>query len=102
MSHKPVGEWGKFANFRSLSFDLECLNGDTFPGMGEVPVIQIGCIFADNENPEGFFKLILTLKECAPIFGVEVICFEDERDLLLVMYKFTRILNPFMKFKILE
>ena len=86
MSHKPVGEWGKFANFRTCSFDLECLNGDTFPGMGEVPVIQIGCVFADNENPEGFFKLILTLKECAPIFGVEVICFEDERDLLLVMF----------------
>ena len=71
------------APLRVLSFDLECAGRrGIFPQAREDPVIQIALQFevygATSQPP----PVLLSLKECDPIDGAEVVSFEDERDLL--------------------
>ncbi|MES1903380.1 MAG: hypothetical protein MHPSP_003090, partial [Paramarteilia canceri] len=84
ISHSPENEWGKIANYRILSFDLEAMNDKgRFPTADRNEVIQIASVCADQNHPQGFVKIILTLGQCDPIPGAEIFCFDDEKELLL-------------------
>ena len=87
MSYAPKGEWSGISNYRILSTDIEGVGPtNAFPKPEDMTIIQIGNVFADKESPEGFHKVIFTLKSCAPIAGAEVLSFDDEREMLLVIY----------------
>ena len=73
------------AKFVIASFDIESYSPDgSFPDPKniECPVIQIATTFQriGEENP--FKKVLLSLKSCEQIEGVELHTFEDEKDLL--------------------
>ena len=79
------------------SFDIECCSEDgSFPKFDRKndPIIQIGTsvyFFGENECK---YKYIATLNKCDPIEGVEVECFNTEKDLLLGWAKFIERLDP--------
>jgi DNA polymerase elongation subunit (family B) len=74
------------AKFRILSWDIECYSYDGGFPMGdniENPIIQIGCVFQKYGEPEPYKRVMLSLNSCDKIPGVEVECYENEKDLLL-------------------
>ncbi|GAB4815412.1 hypothetical protein N2152v2_002458 [Parachlorella kessleri] len=84
VSHPPDGEWAKMAPFRILSVDIECQGRKGhFPEARQDPVIQIASLVTNFGEKEPVVRNILTLKSCAPICGAEVMCFDEERELLL-------------------
>jgi len=64
---------------RILSFDLEAAGRrGVFPDPMVDPVIQISIHFEPKRDP-----ILLSFKECSPIEGAHVFCFEKEDELLL-------------------
>ena len=55
-----------------------------FPEADKDPVIQIGAMVIRQGEAEPFVRTIFTLKECAPIVGTQVQCFNNEREMLEV------------------
>ena len=73
--HPPEGEWQAIAPLRILSFDIECATRKgIFPEAEKDRVIQIANVMQIQGEPEFLFKVILTLKETAPVPGAEVSC----------------------------
>lgn len=67
------------------SFDIETYSPDgAFPDPENVacPVIQIGTTFHRVGDQEPFKKSLISLRGCASIEGVDVECYDDERDVL--------------------
>ena len=83
--------------FSIASFDIECTSGDgSFPQPDRKTdkVIQIGVTVSRYSESECYYKHILCLKETAPVEGVTVQWFENEKDLLLEFPKLIQKLNP--------
>lgn len=55
-----------------------------FPEPEKDPVIQIANMVIRQGEKDPFVRNIFTLKQCAPIIGSNVRCFEKEGDLLKV------------------
>lgn len=103
--HEPDGEWGRVAPFRILSFDIECAGRKVLDQQGRVincvfpeadkdPVIQIGAMVIRQGEQEPFVRTIFTLKECAPIVGTQVKCYNNELEMLENWSKFVRVTDP--------
>jgi DNA polymerase delta subunit 1 len=94
-SYEPEGQWSRIAPFRVLSFDIECAGRKgVFPEPEFDPVIQIANYVIRQGEKDPFIKVIFTLKDCAPIVGHEVKCFEDEKKLLNAWADFVREVDP--------
>jgi DNA polymerase elongation subunit (family B) len=79
--------------FKILSFDLECKSDDgSFPNPDNKahPIIQIGMTISLYGETECIYKHILCLKETAPLDGIIVESFSEERDVLL---RFTQLIT---------
>lgn len=79
IAHEPEGEWAKVAPFRILSFDIECAGRrGIFPEPKIDPVIQIANMIIRQGEQEPFIRNCFTLKECAPIVGSQILCYDKE------------------------
>ncbi|XP_014256451.1 DNA polymerase delta catalytic subunit isoform X2 [Cimex lectularius] len=95
VSHEPEGEWAKVAPFRILSFDIECAGRrGIFPEANMDPVIQIANMVLLQGQQEPFIRNIFTLKQCAPIVGIQVISFDREQEMLEKWAEFVREVDP--------
>eukprot|EP00958_Prasinococcus_capsulatus_P026248 scaffold4725_cov367-Prasinococcus_capsulatus_cf.AAC.5 len=95
VSHPSDGEHSGLAPFRILSVDIECAGREGhFPEAQHDPVIQIASILTEQGNDKPTLQNILTLKECAPIPGVQVMSFEEEKDLLLQWKEMVLAIDP--------
>ena len=79
-------EGNAIAPLKILSFDIECLGRpESFPSPDSDPVILIGAIISDCVTFEVKKKIAFTLKDSAPVEGVEIRSFEgsdSERSML--------------------
>lgn len=73
---------------------LTNLFNKNFPAVEGDPVVQIATVVYVYGQPEISYKHIVTLKSCDPIEGVEVVSFEEERDVLLEWARFINRLDP--------
>ncbi|XP_034110049.1 DNA polymerase delta catalytic subunit [Drosophila albomicans] len=95
ISHEPEGEWSKVAPLRILSFDIECAGRrGIFPEAKMDPVIQIANMVIRQGESEPFIRNVFTLKECAPIIGSQVLCYDKEQQLLDKWAAFVREVDP--------
>eukprot|EP01059_Diplonema_ambulator_P013694 TRINITY_DN24265_c0_g1_i1.p1 TRINITY_DN24265_c0_g1~~TRINITY_DN24265_c0_g1_i1.p1 ORF type:complete len:1057 (+),score=330.98 TRINITY_DN24265_c0_g1_i1:220-3171(+) len=93
--HECEGEFLKIAPLRVMSFDIECQGRPgKFPEAEHDPVIQIAASVRMLHERESFINVVFCLKETAPIPGVHLYCFEDEKDLLLAFSDFHRTVDP--------
>uniref|UniRef100_A0A1D1ZQR0 DNA polymerase n=1 Tax=Auxenochlorella protothecoides TaxID=3075 RepID=A0A1D1ZQR0_AUXPR len=84
VSHAPEGAWAKLAPFRILSVDIECQGRKGhFPEAQHDPVIQIASLVTEMGKATPAVRNVMTLRDCSPIAGAEVMSFEDEKDLLM-------------------
>lgn len=70
-----------------------CASG-VFPEADKDPVIQIGAMVIRQGEQEPFVRTIFTLKECAPIVGTQVKCYNNELEMLENWSKFVRVTDP--------
>ncbi|KAL1509230.1 hypothetical protein ABEB36_003999 [Hypothenemus hampei] len=95
ITHAPEGDWGDVAQFRIVSFDIECAGRKgIFPEPNIDPVIQIANVIQLHGVKEVMARNIFCLKSCAPIGHAEVYCYEEERDMLAAWANFIRELDP--------
>lgn len=79
------------------AFDIECTSGDgTFPQAHrkEDQVITIGTTFNMYGNSECFYKHVITLGTCAPINGVDVESYDEEKDVFIAWKNLITRMNP--------
>ncbi|KAK1935941.1 DNA polymerase delta subunit [Babesia divergens] len=91
------GEWQAIGPIRTLSFDIECVKftGPGFPNASNDPVIQIASVLHTHGDPLDIaHKFVFTLKECDPLHGTNVLCFEEEADLLAAWKDFFTTVDP--------
>eukprot|EP01064_Diplonema_japonicum_P016355 TRINITY_DN24368_c0_g1_i1.p1 TRINITY_DN24368_c0_g1~~TRINITY_DN24368_c0_g1_i1.p1 ORF type:complete len:1051 (+),score=234.92 TRINITY_DN24368_c0_g1_i1:38-3190(+) len=92
--HECTGDFMKIAPVRIMSFDIECEGRPgKFPEAEHDPVIQIAASVRMLQERESFVNVVFCLKETAPIPGVQLYCFEDEKDLLMAFADFYRAVN---------
>ncbi|MBN3311988.1 DPOD1 polymerase, partial [Atractosteus spatula] len=92
ISHPAEGEWQRIAPLRVLSFDIECAGRKgIFPEPEKDPVIQIASMVLRQGEKDPFIRNVFTLKSCASIVGSQVLCFEQEGQLLKVREKYTLV-----------
>lgn len=95
ISHDPEGEFSKMAPFRILSFDIECAGRKgLFPEPTHDPVIQVANLVTVQGEDKPFVRNVMTLKSCAPIVGVDVMSFDNEKELLLAWRDLIREVDP--------
>lgn len=95
ISHPAEGEWQKIAPLRVLSFDIECAGRKgIFPEPEKDPVIQIANMVLRQGEKDPFVRNVFTLRSCASIVGSQVLCFEQESELLKSWAEFVRIVDP--------
>lgn len=94
-AHEPEGDWSRVAPLRILSFDIECAGRKgVFPEPDKDPVIQIAAMVIRQGETEPFARTIFTLKDCAPIVGTKVQCFNKEIEMLESWSRFVRLTDP--------
>ncbi|XP_050736166.1 DNA polymerase delta catalytic subunit-like isoform X2 [Eriocheir sinensis] len=94
-AHEPEGDWSRVAPLRILSFDIECAGRKgVFPEPDKDPVIQIAAMVIRQGETEPFARTIFTLKDCAPIVGTRVQCFNKEIEMLESWSRFVRLTDP--------
>jgi DNA polymerase delta subunit 1 len=87
--------WSHNAPLRLLSFDIECAGRPgSFPDPTKDPVIQIANYVTVHGQEQPLFKNIFVLNSCAAISGVDVRCFQTERELLLAWSEFVLTIDP--------
>jgi DNA polymerase delta subunit 1 len=69
---------------------------EMFPDHNGDPVTQIGTTFSIYGSDEIIYKHIITLKKCAPIEGVHVESYDNEKDVLLAWTKLITDTDPDM------
>ncbi|XP_069047871.1 DNA polymerase delta catalytic subunit [Lepisosteus oculatus] len=95
ISHPAEGEWQRIAPLRVLSFDIECAGRKgIFPEPEKDPVIQIASMVQRQGEKDPFIRNVFTLKSCASIVGSQVLCFEQEGQLLKSWAEFVRTVDP--------
>uniref|UniRef100_A0A4W3ICB1 DNA polymerase n=1 Tax=Callorhinchus milii TaxID=7868 RepID=A0A4W3ICB1_CALMI len=95
ISHPAEGEWQKIPPLRVLSFDIECAGRKgIFPEPDKDPVIQIANMVLRQGEKDPFIRNVFTLKACANIVGSQVMCFEQENELLKAWAEFIRMVDP--------
>ncbi|GLE05294.1 hypothetical protein PINS_up014307 [Pythium insidiosum] len=95
VSHAPVGQWGKLAPFRILSFDIECMGRKgQFPEAEKDPVIQIANVLQVQGESSPLVRNVFVLSTCKPIVGAHVLEFEQEGDLLEKWASFVQEVDP--------
>lgn len=90
-------ECNDILKFVILSFDIECNSGDgKFPQAirDDDKVIQIGMTYSYLGESECFKNVILCLGDTSNITDSEVICYKDEKELLLGFTKQIRMVDP--------
>lgn len=70
-------EWDKIAPLRVLSFDIECNPKNGFPTEENDEIITIACV-CKTTTKKNEKKIVLSLKECAPITEAYVESFKKE------------------------
>ena len=97
VAHDAAGEYMQVAPLRVLSFDIECEGRPgKFPEAQLDPVIQIAVSGRILGSSASFFDVVFCLKKTAPIPGVDVICFEKEKDLLIAFKEFYKVIDADM------
>lgn len=95
ISHPAEGEWQRIAPLRVLSFDIECAGRKgIFPEPDKDPVIQIASMVQRQGETEPFIRTVFTLQSCASIVGSQILCFEQESQLLKSWAEFLRTVDP--------
>lgn len=95
ISHTPVGKYSRMAPFRILSFDIECAGRKGhFPEPNHDPVIQIANLVTSQGEDRPFVRNVMTLRSCSPIVGVDVMSFDNEREVLLAWRDLIREVDP--------
>jgi len=96
MDLKPIDK-NIYADLKILSFDIECTSIDGgFPiakREGD-KIIMIGSTLSRYGKQQCFHKNIIVLGSCDPIPGVEVECYNNEKDVLLAWAKLVRRTDP--------
>jgi DNA polymerase delta subunit 1 len=95
ISHPPEGKYSKIAPIRILSMDIECAakNG-RFPKADLDPIIQIANYCTEFGSKEPVVCKLFSLKECAPIAGVDISSFQKEDEMLEKFNKFLMEFDP--------
>jgi len=95
ISHECINEWSTIAPLRILSYDIECQGRKGhFPDANYDPVIQIANTITIQGCDKSFIRNVFTLNTCLPIVGVQVICCNNEEDLLLKWRSFVVTCDP--------
>ncbi|KAH9946498.1 hypothetical protein B0H21DRAFT_743121 [Amylocystis lapponica] len=95
ISHTPEGQWSKIAPLRILSFDIECAGRKgIFPEASIDPVIQIANMVTRQGESKPFVRNVFTLNTCSHIVGSQVLCFDDEKDMLEAWRNFIEEVDP--------
>lgn len=95
VSHPPEGKYAKVAPIRILSCDIECAaKGGRFPNADTDPVIQIANYCNEFGSKEPLVCKLFSLKECAPIAGVDISSHENEEELLEKFNEFLIQFDP--------
>jgi len=79
------------------SFDIECVSKDgSFPQpeRDEDHIIQIGTTFSRFGETECFYKHMITLGKCKKLDGVDLECYQTEKEMLLAWTELMRRTNP--------
>lgn len=94
------GDWmEKEAPFRIMSIEIEVVKIETAPSIG-VPdaqngtILQIGNMVVQNGANEPFVRNIFTLNACASVDGVQVICCDNEKEMLEKWIDFVLKIDP--------
>eukprot|EP01061_Rhynchopus_euleeides_P015934 TRINITY_DN27062_c1_g2_i1.p1 TRINITY_DN27062_c1_g2~~TRINITY_DN27062_c1_g2_i1.p1 ORF type:complete len:1080 (+),score=457.47 TRINITY_DN27062_c1_g2_i1:100-3240(+) len=94
IAHEAKGEYMQMAPLRIMSFDIECQGRPgKFPEAEHDPVIQIACSARTLGVKAPLSDVVFCLQKTAPIPGVKLLCFENERDLLLAFADYHRRLD---------
>jgi DNA polymerase delta subunit 1 len=97
VSHASEGKWSRMAPIRILSTDIECQGRKGhFPEAQCDPVIQIGNVVFVYGQPKPIVQNVFTLKGCLPIVGAQVLCSDEEADMLLKWRAFVQAVDPDM------
>jgi DNA polymerase delta subunit 1 len=89
------GEWNKIAPLRILSVDIECQGRKGhFPEAEKDPVIQIANTISLYGQDKPIVQNVFTLKGCLPIVGAQVICSDEEEDMLMKWRAFLEAADP--------
>jgi len=95
LSHPPEGLYSKIAPIRILSIDIECAaQQGRFPNADLDPVIQISNICVEFGNKDPIVQRLFSYKKCAPIAGVQIDNFEEEKTMLEKWGEFILDLDP--------
>lgn len=81
-----LAEYEGITNIKIGSFDIECTSEDgSFPQATRTndKIIQIGTTYSRYGQDECYRKVLISLGECAPIEGTEVISCKTEKEVLL-------------------
>ena len=93
--HECVGEYSDIAPMRTLSFDIECQGRKGhFPDALFDPVIQIASTVTLQGSNTPIIRNVFTLNTCLPIVGAQVICSQNEEDMLLKWKDFVNACDP--------
>jgi DNA polymerase elongation subunit (family B) len=79
------------------SYDIECVSKDgSFPQpeRDEDYIIQIGTTFSRFGETECYYKHMITLGKCKKIDGVDLECYQTEKEMLLAWTELMRRTNP--------
>eukprot|EP00899_Mesostigma_viride_P005512 jgi/Mesvir1/14962/Mv14630-RA.2 len=95
ISHKPEGRFARLAPFRVLSFDIECAGRKGhFPEAQHDSVIQIANLVTLQGQSKPIIRNVLCLRGCSPIVGTDVLCYDDERQLLKAWRDLINVADP--------
>ena len=94
---KPAENDNRIAPLKIMGYDIECISCDeNFPQAerADDKIIQIGITMYRYGSMKCYEEHILTLKQCAPMKGVNVECYETEKALLRAFALKIREIRP--------
>lgn len=83
------------SKIKILSYDIECTSKDgSFPLAKRDPILMIGSTLSIYGEEQCCYQNIITLKTCDPIEGVDIVCCDTEKQLLLAWKDLIQRLDP--------
>lgn len=93
--HQPDDIWSRIAPLRILSFDIECAGRrGIFPQPSIDPIIQIANVVYLQGSSEPIIRNVFVLDTCEPIDGQDLLCFNNEWDMLDKWREFVLKVDP--------